>query len=247
MVNWLALIILIFLIGSYCTVAKRVIFESFTNNTGHLEFKEDLCSDSSSSDDSESDDDEEAEAHGDGAAVSSHESRVDDTIIIKDTIRKNSKVGSSLNFTYIDENCEKVVDYDTKPEFPIEEVKSSPITPIVNVNNNFPSWEKSACKVSGPAGKTHKFANEEKFHSEMFDDTGLKPKPELDSPYGFVYFPNKYWKQWHRKPPVCTPTDKCKILPTYTQGTPVDVLDYTQLGSIMPKFEYQEEYENSCK
>jgi len=125
MVNWLALIILIFLIGSYCTVAKRVIFESFTNNTGHLEFKEDLCSDSSSSDDSESDDDEEAEAHGDGAAVSSHESRVDDTIIIKDTIRKNSKVGSSLNFTYIDENCEKVVDYDTKPEFPIEEVKSS--------------------------------------------------------------------------------------------------------------------------
>ena len=81
MVNWLALIILIFLIGSYCTVAKRVIFESFTNNTGHLEFKEDLCSDSSSSDDSESDDDEEAEAP---SRTESHESRVDDTIIIKD-------------------------------------------------------------------------------------------------------------------------------------------------------------------
>ena len=60
--------------------------------------------------------------------------------ISKDTIRKNSKVGSSLNFTYIDENCEKVVDYDTKPEFPIEEVKSSPITPIVNVNYNVENY-----------------------------------------------------------------------------------------------------------
>tara|TARA_B100001250_G_scaffold302493_1_gene264223 strand:+ start:1418 stop:2176 length:759 start_codon:yes stop_codon:yes gene_type:complete len=252
MVNWLALIILIFLISSYLCVAKRAILESFTNNTGHLEFKEDLCSDSDSSSDEDSESDEESESpvilDNKDSSVSSHESRVDDTIIIKDTIHKNSKVGSSLNFTYIDENCEKVVDYDTKPEFPVEEVQSSPITPIVNVNNNFPSWEKSACKVSGPAGKTHKFANEEKFHSEMFDDTGLKPKPQLDSPYGFVYFPNKYWKQWQTKAPVCTPTSKCNVLPTYTQGTPVDVLDYTQIGSLMPKFEYQEEYEkNTCQ
>ena len=120
---------------------------------------------------------------------------------------------------------------------------------MVNFNNRQSSWDKSACKVSGPSHltATQKFKNEENFHSEMFDDSELKPKPEVDSPYGFVYFPNKYWKQWHRRPPVCTPTDKCKILPTYTQGTPVDVLDYTQLGSIMPKFEYQEEYENSCK
>ena len=87
----------------------------------------------------------------------------------------------------------------------------------------------------------------ENVNSEIFDDSELKPKPQIDSPYGFVYFPNKYWNQWHKKAPVCTPTHECKVLPTYTQGTPVDVLDYTQLGSLMPKFEYQEEYENSCK
>ena len=81
-------------------------------------------------------------------------------------------------------------------------------------------------------------------NSEMFDDSDLKPKPEVDSPYGFVFFPNKYWKQWHQKAPVCIPAgNKCKVLPTYTQGAPVDVLDYTQVGSMMPKFHYSEEYE----
>ena len=264
MVNLLACAILIVLVVTFLCVTKKAICESFTNHTdiGHLEFDDpnnhentlEYIESESSSDDEE----DIAEASNDDAKtqdveddnIESKESVVDDTIVIKDTIRQNSKVPSSLHFTYIDEQCGNIVkDEDVQPDFPIEKVKSKPITPMVNFNNRQSSWDKSACKVSGPSHltATQKFKNEENFHSEMFDDSELKPKPEVDSPYGFVYFPNKYWKQWHRKPPVCTPTDKCKILPTYTQGTPVDVLDYTQLGSIMPKFEYQEEYENSCK
>ena len=106
----------------------------------------------------------------------------------------------------------------------------------------------SECKVSDFFGSQSKegkrFPDEDTFNLEMFDDSELKTKPDVDSPYGFVFFPNKYWKQWQRKPPVCTPTSKCKVLPTYTQGTPVDVLDYTQVGSMMPKFEYHEEFED---
>jgi|UniRef100_A0A6C0AVM3 hypothetical protein len=255
MVNLLAVAILIVLIVTYCCFTKQAISESFTNKKriGHLDFKDtnntgsitlenfDDSGDSSSSSESSSESDNDEE-------IATNESRVDDTIILKDTMRRNSKVPSSLNFTYIDETCGSVVK-ETQPDFPIEKVKAEPVTPIVNINNTLPSWEKSACKVSGPSNNStnQKFQNEKQFHSEIFDDSELKPKPQIDSPYGFVYFPNKYWNQWHKKPPVCTPTDKCKVIPTYTQGTPVDVLDYTQLGSLMPKFEYQEEYENSCK
>ena len=160
---------------------------------------------------------------------------------MRDTVRRDSKIPSSLDFTYIDETCEKLVK-NNHPDFPIEKVKSEPITPVVD---KFPSWN-SQCKASGPSHEGYKYSKEDKFHSEVFDDSDLKPKPEIDSPYGFVFFPNKYWKLWHKKPPVCTPTSKCKVLPTYTEGTPVDVLDYTQVGSIMPKFDYHEEFDNNC-
>ena len=79
-------------------------------------------------------------------------------------------------------------------------------------------------------------------HPDLYDKY-LEPKPNIDSPYGFVFFPNKYWKQWQEKAPVCVPTSPCVVQPTATNGVPVDVLDYTQIGSIMPKFEYKEEYQ----
>ena len=78
-------------------------------------------------------------------------------------------------------------------------------------------------------------------HADLYDKY-LEPQPNADSPYGFVFFPNKYWKQWQTKAPVCVPTSPCKVQPTCTNGVPVDVLDYTQVGSMMPKFEYKEEY-----
>jgi hypothetical protein len=77
---------------------------------------------------------------------------------------------------------------------------------------------------------------------DLYDDVLLKPNENIDSPYGFVFFPNKYWKQWGEKAPVCVPTSSCLVQPSLSSGVPVDALDYTQIGSIMPKFEYREEY-----
>ncbi len=178
-----------------------------------------------------------------------NDSSIDKTIVLKDSLRKDSKVSSSLNFTYIDENCSTIA--QPQKSNPIEKISSEPKTPLIqqtcNTNSNIPSWSNSKCEKSGPSHSNYyqKNLNDDKsFHSEMFDDSELKPKPNVDSPYGFVYFPNKYWKQWHTKSSVCTPVSECKVLPTYTEGTPVDVLDYTQIGSMMPKFEYAEQYES---
>jgi len=181
--------------------------------------------------------------------INESNANVSDTIILKDSVRRDSKVSSSLNFTYIDEKCSNIV--HSQSSKPIEKISSEPKTPLIqqtcNINENSPSWNNSKCEKTGPTHLNYyqkKMNNDKSFHSEMFDDSELKPKPHVDSPYGFVYFPNKYWKQWHTKSKVCTPVSECKVLPTYTEGTPVDVLDYTQIGSMMPKFEYAEEYES---
>lgn len=178
-------------------------------------------------------------------------SNISDTIILKDSIRRDSKISSSLNYTYIDENCTNTKNIE--PEIKsVENLSTQPTTPIVTVNSSLkkqnPSWNDSKCNKSGPNHTNYyqkNLNNDKNFYSEIFDDSDLKPKPNIESPYGFVYFPNKYWKQWQSKSKVCTPVSGgCKVLPTYTEGTPVDVLDYTQVGSMMPKFEYLEEYES---
>jgi hypothetical protein len=182
------------------------------------------------------------------------EVKVDDTIVIQDTMRRDSKIPSSLGFTYVDEKCSKIVKPVNSP-YPTDTVQATePRTPLVTYGDEYGDEygryddERSAARLAllkDNAKNVKKYdEKKEDFYSEMWDDTDLKPKPEVDSPYGFVYFPNKYWKMWHQKAPVCNPVKgACKVLPTYTEGTPVNVLDYTQIGSIMPKFEYKEEYD----
>lgn len=178
--------------------------------------------------------------------VASSEISVDDPIVIHDTVRRDSKVDTSLEYTYLDEQCKKI--HMSKPIFPVEKLdtyESAPITPLVKHNTK----NKCVQRDLDCLDKKHRRDMDRINNSEMFDDSELKPKPDIDSPYGFVFFPNKYWKEWHQKAPVCIPTSKCKVLPTYTEGTPVDVLDYTQVGSMMPKFSYSEEYDfqESCR
>ena len=123
----------------------------------------------------------------------SHGGRVTDSIIIKDTVRRDSKVASSLDFTYIDEQCENVL----KPlvdEFPVEKVKMEPITPIIS-GQKFPSWHKSECKVSDFFGSQSKegkrFSDEDTFNSEMFDDSELKTKTRCRFTLWFCVFPEQ--------------------------------------------------------
>lgn len=177
---------------------------------------------------------------------------VDEPIVIHDTVRRDSKVDSSLEFTYLDEQCQKI---KVQNAFPIQSVEvndQAPIVPLVNNKcMNRVEKLKKPCKNRDVEYMKMKMKRDKERierinNSEMFDDSDLKPKPNIDSPYGFVYFPNKYWSAWQKKAPVCIPAgNKCKVLPTYTQGTPVDVLDYTQIGSMMPKFNYSEEYEDT--
>tara|TARA_B100001094_G_C18188924_1_gene805814 strand:- start:2898 stop:3629 length:732 start_codon:yes stop_codon:yes gene_type:complete len=175
--------------------------------------------------------------------------------------RRDSKIGSSLEFAYIDETCEDTVNDDVKKDL-IEEVPQPPSEPGPKI----PMTVSTKCKPCLRELKSHtKNASNESSegaldessneaadktidknpdimpHADLYDKY-LEPQPNADSPYGFVFFPNKYWKQWQTKAPVCVPTSPCKVQPTCTNGVPVDVLDYTQVGSMMPKFEYKEEY-----
>ena len=161
--------------------------------------------------------------------------------------RRDSKIGSSLEFAYIDESCEEIGSNDEKSlqitSFPSPAPGPGPTIPITV------STKCSPCKNSQNDQTNQKEEDSDLVnknpevmpHADLYDKY-LEPNPNTDSPYGFVFFPNKYWKQWQTKAPVCIPTTPCKVQPTCTNGVPVDVLDYTQVGSIMPKFEYKEEY-----
>tara|TARA_Y100000389_G_scaffold29265_1_gene24936 strand:+ start:6235 stop:7074 length:840 start_codon:yes stop_codon:yes gene_type:complete len=182
--------------------------------------------------------------------VSSSSNTSSKPITIHDTIRRDSKVASTLNYSYIDENCKKITVSNPYPESSIEYKVQEPKIVVKEKSCDSCPRPKFKCKLRDDEYMRRKIEREERLlekinNSEMFDDSDLKPNPSIDSPYGFVYFPNKYWAQWgYNRPPVCTPTgNKCKVLPTYTTGVPVDVLDYTQVGSMMPKFQYSEEYE----
>ena len=229
--------------GNKIKQTKNKVIEKYQNNHEDTEVEntgesEDTDESEDTSDDSEDDDFDDDDIHH------SSEATTNDPIIIHDTIRRDSKVDSSLEYTYIDEQCQRI---HTTPTFPTENIESNesaPLTPVVKYTNSKDSTKKTHCpknKLEEEIESRHEKEIAKINNSEMFDDSELKPKPDVDSPYGFVYFPNKYWKQWHQKAPVCIPTSKCKVLPTYTQGTPVDVLDYTQIGSMMPRFSYSEE------
>lgn len=166
-------------------------------------------------------------------------SKNEDTFIVNSgSTKKNSKIGSSLDFAYILEDENNILSDKTNPisHFPAPAPGPGPKIPITL---------SSKCENEGIVAK--KELDEIRKISKPIEsnlyDKELEPKPSIDSPYGFVFFPNKYWKSWSSKAPVCVPTSKCLVQPTATSGVPVDVLDYTQIGSIMPKFEYKEEYD----
>ena len=261
MVNWKGLAIFIILLCMMIISVTCVISESFTtkstksiSKTKKLA-KKDECMNIIDNILEEKDTGEEKQ-------IASSESEVDSTFVLKDSVRRDSKVASTLNYTYLDERCEKLLK-PIPPPFPEETmIRTEPLTPIVSqetanqseLQNSLVSQEVSESNMNLKQENMPKTTSidirkektqkeSEPFYSEMFDDKELKPKPNVNSPYGFVFFPNKYWNQWHQKPPVCVPTNKCKVLPTYTQGTPVDVLDYTQIGSMLPKGQYYEEFE----
>lgn len=69
-----------------------------------------------------------------------------------------------------------------------------------------------------------------------------EPSRKVASAYGWSFMPPHYWSVPQKRPPACIPSKKntATVTPIYDKSVPVDVMDYTQVGSILPKFEYNE-------
>ena len=72
----------------------------------------------------------------------------------------------------------------------------------------------------------------------------MEPSKKIMSAYGWSYMPPQHWSVPQKRPPVCIPSkeNRTKIMPLLDKGVPVDALDWKQVGSILPKFEYSEHY-----
>ena len=60
----------------------------------------------------------------------------------------------------------------------------------------------------------------------------------------FFYIDPAKWSVPQKRPPVCIPQRGAEstVRPILDKGVPVDALDWKQVGSILPKFEYNEVY-----
>ena len=69
-----------------------------------------------------------------------------------------------------------------------------------------------------------------------------EPSRKIASAYGWSFMPPHYWSVPQQRPPACIPNKQntATVTPIYDKSVPVDVMDYTQVGSILPKFEYNE-------
>ena len=76
----------------------------------------------------------------------------------------------------------------------------------------------------------------------------MEPDRKILSDYGFVYMPNSGWSVPQQRPPACIPQEKCVNgpVPVFTTGAPADAVNYSGIGSILPKFEYKELYDKKC-
>jgi hypothetical protein len=74
-----------------------------------------------------------------------------------------------------------------------------------------------------------------------------EPNPKILSPYGFTYMPNTLWSVPQHRPPVCIPQEKVEPRPIVVQSKYSDVLEFTGLGSILPRFDYKENYNYSVE
>ena len=77
-----------------------------------------------------------------------------------------------------------------------------------------------------------------------YDPTINTSTSEEHSACGYSFVDPAYWRVPQRRPPVCISNSPNKNLPApiISKGTPLDALQYTKVGSIMPKFTYKEQH-----
>ena len=68
----------------------------------------------------------------------------------------------------------------------------------------------------------------------------------MEKPYnpGFSFAPPETWKFDQKEPPKCIPNQSClsQPVPVFDKGLPSNALEYTGVGSILPKFGFDETY-----
>ena len=69
-----------------------------------------------------------------------------------------------------------------------------------------------------------------------------QPNQKVFSKYGYSFMPATSWSVPQQRPPPCIPQKSCPVCPVVDKGTPVDAVEWSQVGSILPKFEYKEVY-----
>ena len=69
----------------------------------------------------------------------------------------------------------------------------------------------------------------------------MEPTKEWADAYGWSFMPPQYWSVPQRRPPVCIPDKdtEATVQPTYTQGTPLDALDWNRPMIQKPSQEYK--------
>lgn len=62
----------------------------------------------------------------------------------------------------------------------------------------------------------------------------------------YVYMPSKLWRNEMYRAPVCYQTTAQQIVhPMFSPGTPMDVVEFTGIGSILPTFQYENDQYNN--
>jgi hypothetical protein len=124
-----------------------------------------------------------------------------------------------------------------------------PLAPIAEDDNKYLEKKmienkKKAMEQAPDYIKKGQQANSNFSYTPEYIPSGKQPSKEIYSAYGWSFMPPQSWSVPQKRPPVCIPQkgQASTVVPIYDKSVPVDALEWTQVGSILPKFEYKEVY-----
>lgn len=154
-----------------------------------------------------------------------------------ENINKNNQIQEEINQTQEEINqshgeinqSHEVINQSHEENNPSHEENNMKIAEMVEENN-----EKKISTELPNIDKTLPFQKQTKYYRQ--------PNKKFFSNYGFDYMPATSWSVPQQRPPPCIPQERCPVCPVVDKGTPVDAIEWSQVGSILPKFEYKEVY-----
>ena len=131
--------------------------------------------------------------------------------------------------------------YAKKKKYPILKVKTKNIPKfLLKLLVNSSKQTKIVSKKQLPVSKKHIPVS--KKHIPSNNKFFKQPDKKVFSKYGYSFMPATSWSVPQQRPPPCIPQKSCPVCPVVDKGTPVDAIEWSQVGSILPKFEYKEVY-----